>query len=109
MREQNDFPLKIRFKSISIIKLYQNLLDGIEFICKKNVDFLSLPLNDRNMLIRNTMSHIGSISSNSIIYQIGLMNYGGYYDAVEILSDPSVVSDTKRMINLLDFDPNLHK
>ncbi|CAF1053192.1 unnamed protein product [Rotaria sordida] len=104
IRKQNTLPLKLRFKAASLINLYQMMLEGGPLLYKNNRDFLSLSVNDRSILLRNTIRYAAGLSANFIVYQVRLMNYSAYYDAIGILSHPALIPVMKRMSKQLDFD-----
>ncbi|CAF5160813.1 unnamed protein product, partial [Rotaria sp. Silwood1] len=89
--EQNKLPLKYRFKSTSIINLYQVLLDDNQSLYINNRDFRSLSIEDRSIILHNTIVHIGNLSSNFILYKIGLLNQSVFYDAIESFIPPRVI------------------
>ncbi|CAF4026819.1 unnamed protein product, partial [Rotaria sp. Silwood1] len=90
--EQNKLPLKYRFKSTSIINLYQVLLDDNQSLYINNRDFRSLSIEDRSIILHNTIVHIGNLSSNFILYKIGLLNQSVFYDAIESFIPPPILS-----------------
>ncbi|CAF3954813.1 unnamed protein product [Rotaria sp. Silwood1] len=102
--EQNKLPLRYRFKSTSIINLYQVLLDNNQSLYINNRDFRSLSIEDRSIILHNTIVHIGNLSSNFILYKIGLLNQSGFYDAIESFIPPRVIPFAKRMATRLDMD-----
>jgi len=104
MREQNLLPYKLRYKSISVMKLYQILLDGIQLLYKNNRDFISLSPYNRSILLHSTIKHTASVSVNFIMYQIRLLDQSAYYDAIGIITHPRVIPTAKRMAGRLDFD-----
>lgn len=60
-------PLKLRFKSASILQLYQMTLSTGESLYKNDRDFVSLSANDRSILLNGSLMHTTkSVSSNFI-------------------------------------------
>ncbi|CAF4112107.1 unnamed protein product [Rotaria sordida] len=104
MFEQNNLPLKFRFKTTSITELYQKIFDGAQLLYKNNRDFLSLSVNDRSTLFRSTLPYIAGLSTNFIVRKIGLTNYPAYFDTVEIITHPSIISAARHLAYHLKFD-----
>ncbi|CAF3837777.1 unnamed protein product [Rotaria sordida] len=104
MRGQTNLPIKIRFKSSSVLELIKVLLDETQLLYKNNRDFLSLSTDDRSILLHTTIKHIGSLSSNFIYHKINIFNYPAYYDAVGIITNQATITATKRAAERLDFD-----
>ncbi|CAF1410807.1 unnamed protein product [Rotaria sordida] len=104
MHKQNTLPVKLRFKSESMIEMIHMSYSGSELLYNKNQDFLSLSSHDRSNLLRSTMKYTTTASLNFIYYKVGLMNFQGYYDAIELISHPSIMVIAKRLANHLDFD-----
>ncbi len=110
IREQNNLPLKLRFKCSSMIELFQLLIGDCQLLYQHNGDFLSLPANDRSILLQNTSSYAGTLSSNFVLYKVGLTDYPIYYDAIEIIIRSREGADAARCLRiLLDFDITIMK
>lgn len=104
MSEQSHLPHKMRFKSASIIRLYQMTLAAVQSLYKNNGDFLSLCTEDRSILLYNTLPHTGSLSSNYIASKIRLKDYPAYYEAVEMMAGAKAALLSKRLSTRLHFD-----
>ncbi|CAF1087983.1 unnamed protein product [Rotaria sordida] len=104
IREQNLLPLKLRFKSASMIEFFQILLDTSQSIYKNNQDFLSLSEYDRSILLHSTFIYTSSLSANSIHYQIGLFNCPAFYTTIELIGNPNAAAANKRIAKRMDFD-----
>ncbi|CAF1030239.1 unnamed protein product [Rotaria sordida] len=104
MHEQNKLPHKLRYKCASVSELYQMMFNDAQLLYKNNRDFRCLSADDRSILLHSTLSHTVTLSSNFILFKIGLMNYPAYYDAVGIISHPSVISVAQRLASRLDVD-----
>ena len=104
MSDQNNLPHKLRFKSASVIELFQKALDKAQSLYQNNRDFLSLSADDRSILLHGTLSHTASISSNFIVYKIQLLNHPAYYDAIQVISPARLVSVAGRLSQRLNFD-----
>ncbi|UJR17052.1 hypothetical protein I4U23_003949 [Adineta vaga] len=104
IREQNALPIKLRLKSTSLIEFTGMALDGLRFLYEKNQDFLSLSTNDRLILLQNTFKHMGCLTTNFILYKVGVMDYPMYYDAIGKIANPSAVVAARRLATQLDFD-----
>ena len=104
MSQQNNLPIQLRFQSSSIISLYQLMLDGAQLLYTNNRDFLSLSTDDRSILLHSTLSYTGSISLNFIVFKIRLVDSPSYYDALEMITFPRIVSMARRFPARLNFD-----
>ncbi len=104
MAEQNFLPPKMRFKKTLMIEFIQRTLHESQFLYRSNQDFLSLSMDDRSCLLHNTLKHVGSLSSNFIIYKVQLMNCPTYFDTIGSISHPSIIPAAKRVADRLDFD-----
>ncbi|CAF3464665.1 unnamed protein product, partial [Rotaria sp. Silwood2] len=104
MLEQNVLPFKLRFKQEPIKQLIQMSLDKCQLLYKNNQDFLSLSAVDRSILLHDTFNYTAGVSASLIIYKIQLMDYPIYYDVIEMLTHPSVISVAKRLADRFDFD-----
>ncbi|CAF2749071.1 unnamed protein product [Rotaria sp. Silwood2] len=104
MDQQNNLPLKFRFKSAPMIDFFHMELDQAQLLYKNNRDFLHLYADDRSILLQKTFKYTSSISLHFIYQQIGLCNYPAFYDTVELITNSGVASDTKRIQSLLNFD-----
>ena len=109
MSEQNNLPPKLRFKSASIIQLYQLTLEAAQSLYRNNRDFLSLPPDDRSVLLHSTSTHTGGVSVNFISYKIGLLDYPTYYDSVEISCSATIAKIARRYPPRLNFDMTVMK
>ncbi|CAF1178889.1 unnamed protein product, partial [Rotaria sordida] len=90
IREQNLLPLKLRFKSASMIEFFQILLDTSQSIYKNNQDFLSLSEYDRSILLHSTFIY------TSIL--------GGQPATIELIGNPNAAAANKRIAKRMDFD-----
>ena len=104
MSGQHELPHKLRFKSATILELFQVIFDGAQPLYKNNRDFLSLSEDDRSILLHSTLTHTGSISGNFILYKIQLMDHPAYYDALQLISSAHLVSLARRTAPRLNFD-----
>lgn len=109
MYEQKNSSVELRFTSSSVLSFYQLMLDGAQSLYTNNRDFLSLPFDDRSILLHNTLTHTGSISSNFICNQIQLLSYNAYYDTVAMIASPSISAIARRFAARLNFDMNVMK
>jgi hypothetical protein len=109
MREQNVLPLKLRFKSASMMKYFLMSMEGTQSIYENNRDFLSLSSNDRSVLLYNTMKHMASLSTSCIYSQIGLLNHAAYYNTIGTVIHPNLVPAAKCIADRLDFDMIIRK
>ncbi|CAF1092323.1 unnamed protein product [Adineta ricciae] len=104
MTEQESLPLKLRFKTGPMLAFINSVLEGAELLYKNNQDFLSLSLEDRSSLLHSTTPYTASVSSNFIMYKIGLMNCAAYYNSLETITHSSLIPTAKRIATRLDFD-----
>ena len=105
MSQQNSLPPRLRFKSASVIQLYQMTLDAGQSLYKNNRDFLSLSADDRSILLHSTSPYTGSVSSNFIVCQIRLVESPTYYDTLEMITSETIVSMMKRLLpTRMNFD-----
>ncbi len=104
MTEQYLLPPKLRFKSTLMIEFIQRTLHESQLLYKNNRDFLALSADDRSILLHNTLKHIGSLSSNFIIYKVRLMDCPTYFDAIGSISHPRIIDCAKHVATRLDFD-----
>jgi hypothetical protein len=104
MHEQKVLPLKLRFKPASLKKYFLMALEATQSVYKNNQDFLSLPADDRSILLHNTMKYTGIFSVNCISNQIGLLNCDAYYHIIKMIVHPDVAPTAKRVADRVDFD-----
>ncbi|CAF0869719.1 unnamed protein product [Rotaria sordida] len=104
MLEQDKLPLKFRFKTTSIIELYQKIFDGAPLLYTNNRDFLSLSVNDRSTLLSGAVSYATNLSGMCIVRKIGLTNYPAYFDAVGIITHPNIISSVRYLAYHFKFD-----
>jgi len=104
IREQNALPLKLRLRNGALIEFTQMALERLPLLYEKNQDFVSLPADDRSMLLHNTFKHTGCLSTNFLLHKGGIMDYPMYYDSIETIANSSVVPVAKRLATQLDFD-----
>jgi hypothetical protein len=109
IREQNTLPVKLRFKTASMIAFFDVVLNRAQLLYKKNQDFLSLSATDRSTLIHNTSAYTAGTSANFIIRQIGFFDFPAYYNALEIMTHPNVIPAAKRIADRINFDMILIK
>ncbi|CAF1217390.1 unnamed protein product [Rotaria sordida] len=100
MNEQNNLPLKSRFKNEALIKYFQVAMKGD----KNNQDFLSLSIDNRSTLLISTMKHTADISTNFMHYMTGLLNIPAFYVTVALITHPTVVPTVKRIVERIRFD-----
>ncbi|CAF1342110.1 unnamed protein product [Adineta ricciae] len=101
---QSTLPLKLRFKSASMIELFQTLMNGCQLLYTNNRDLCSLSFNDRSVLLRNTFRHVECISTNFILNRIELTNCPAYYNTLETIIHPNVIPIAKLIANRCGFD-----
>ena len=101
---QNNLPPKFRFKSASILELFQAILDAAQPWYKNNRDFLSISTDDRSIILHGTLSHSASVSANFILHKIQLLGHPAFYNAVKIIGPADLVTVASRLSQLLDFD-----
>ncbi|CAF1343466.1 unnamed protein product [Adineta ricciae] len=106
---QSTLPLKLRFKSASMIELFQTLMNGCRLLYTNNRDLYSLSFNDRSVLLHKTFKHVECISTNFILSRIGLTNYPAYYNTLETIIHPNVIPTAKLIANRCDFDTTVMK
>ncbi|UJR20450.1 hypothetical protein I4U23_023579 [Adineta vaga] len=104
MHEQEILPLKLRFKTNPMLMFIDSIFNGAQLLYKNNKDFLSLPFEDRTILLHSTTAYTASVSSNFIFYKIGLMHSPAYYTSLEIITHSSLIPTAKRIATRLDFD-----
>ncbi|CAF4137363.1 unnamed protein product [Rotaria sordida] len=103
-REQNARPPKLRLKGTSLIEFTRMALDGLRLLYEKNQDFVSLSADDRSILLQNTFKYTGCLTTNFILYKVGVTDYPTYYNNVEMISNRSLMLVTKRLGTQLNFD-----
>ena len=104
MYEQRLLPYKLRFKCSSIIGIIQRIFHSTQFLYKNNEDFHSLSIDDRSILLQNTIRPLASLLSNFILSKIGLITQPTYYHAVGMMTHPDMISIAKRLENRFDMD-----
>jgi hypothetical protein len=110
IREQNNLPLKLRFKCSSMIEFMQLSVSDAQLLYQHNGDFLSLSTNDRSILLQNTFSHVGSLAMNLAVYKVGLADYPIYYDVIESISHwRGAAHVCRRFERLVNFDVTIVK
>ncbi|CAF0887143.1 unnamed protein product [Rotaria sordida] len=103
-REQNARPPKLRLKGTSLIEFTRMALDGLRLLYEKNQDFVSLSADDRSILLQNTFKYTGCLTTNFILYKVGVTDYPTYYNNVELVSNRSLILTAKRLVTQLNFD-----
>jgi hypothetical protein len=104
MHQQNLFPLKLRFKSTTIMNIIKTIAGRAQSLYNRNQDFLSLSADDRSVLLCTTMKHTGNFLSNTVYQKVRLLNHPAFHTAVSVIANPSAISVTIRLGRLLDFD-----
>lgn len=104
MLEQNILPLKCRFKSNLVLDLIQKEVDGAQLLYKNNQDFRLLSTDDQTLLLHRTFPHIGTLSTNFILYKVELSDCPAYYKALELITYPEIIATAKRIAQRVDFD-----
>ena len=84
-------------------------MNGIHKLYQNNPQFRSLSSDDRSMLAQTTMIYTSALSASFIIHKLGLMDSVVYFDAVGMISHPSVIPTVQRMACRLDFDMTVMK
>lgn len=75
IQEQNNLPIKLRYKIASLDTLFRSVLNGIESFFKLNNYFLSLCSYDRSNLLRCAMENAGSFTIALILREIPFFDY----------------------------------
>jgi hypothetical protein len=109
VHEQNLLPLKLRFKNASVMNFIKTILDGSQLLYKSNQDFLSLSANDRSILLYNTIKHTASFSSTTVCQQVRLLRHPAFYNAIELISNASMIPTIMCIERLFDFDMIIKK
>lgn len=104
MSDQYNLPPRCRFKSASIIHLYQRIIEGAQSLYTHNKDFLALCADDRSLLLQNTSGLTACLCMNFIGYKIQLMSYPAYFDALEMICTAKIASIGRRLALRLNFD-----
>ena len=104
MSKQNSLPCKLRFKSPSLVHLFQVVPDAAQSLYRNNRDFLSLSVADRSTLLNGTLLYTAGMSSNFIFHKIRLTEHVAFYDAVEMMTSATTASIGKRLSSRLYFD-----
>ncbi|UJR08996.1 hypothetical protein I4U23_013246 [Adineta vaga] len=68
LQQQNKLPIKIRFKIETTKEFFKSCASGAQLLFENIQDFVSLSSQDRSLLLRNTMKHIGGLTA-CIIFQ----------------------------------------
>lgn len=95
LNQQTNLPIKMRFKSLSIIEILQRLMNCSQTLYEKNQDFRNLSNDDRSLLVSNTCGYISSLSTTFITKQIGIMDSSTYYETLEFISSKQATQMTK--------------
>ena len=102
--DQKNLPPKLRFKTASLLQLFQVITDAAQFLYKNNRDFLRLSTDDRSILLHGTLTHTASLSGNFLLYQIQLLNHPSFYDALQTIGPVDLISTARLLSQLLHFD-----
>ena len=109
VHEQNALPMKFRLKGNTLVEFTRMALAGLRMLYEKNQDFVSLSIDDRTVLLHNTVKYTGCLATNGILHKVGVMNYPNYYDAIAPISSPDAALAARRLEKQLDFDLIIHK
>jgi hypothetical protein len=104
MREQDNLPLKLRFKMASVNEIFAFILGGIRYFFASNRDFLSLDCHDRSVLIRYAMENAGSLGAILVLRRVPFCDNPGFVKTVEDIYGSVVMNLTKRLIDNVDPD-----
>ncbi|CAF1057033.1 unnamed protein product [Adineta steineri] len=109
MEEQNNLPIKFRFKCEPLKKFISGLMDRAQLLYKNNQDFLSLIDDDRSILLHNTIKHVRGLSSHFIYRQIQLINNPVCFQSLELIFGQKTIATAKRVDDLINFDAIIMK
>jgi hypothetical protein len=104
IREQNALPLNSHFELSSVKDFFMSMIGKIQLVLRKNGDFLSLSLHDRDILLVNTAKCTASVGGMFIARQHQLCDYPSFYKSTEIIFRPTSAAITKRGIDQFDTD-----
>ncbi|CAF0926150.1 unnamed protein product [Adineta ricciae] len=97
MYEQNKFPVKLRYKPVTVIELITSLMRQNPLLYINNRDFIDLSENDRALLLDNTLVYTTTSSVNFIHSQIGLNDLPVFLEAVGLISHPSYIPTVQQV------------
>jgi hypothetical protein len=102
--EQNIFPPKLRYKFQSVNKFVTENIIQVQRIVEKNGDYLSLSSQDRSILLRNTIKHIGCFGATFILHHTHLLDDPTFNKTVELIFGSDVMLSIKPINNTYDSD-----
>ena len=109
MYEQHLLPLKLRFKSTTVMNFIKTVAGRTQLLYNGNQDFLSLLADDRSILLNNTIKHTGSFLSNTIFQKVQLLNHPAFHTAIGLITNSNSIPVLTRIERLLDFDMVVQK
>lgn len=83
---------------------FASALNKVQSVVEKNRDFLSLSLNDRDVLLRLTVEHAVSLGGITTLRQQKLLNYSSFYRITEMIFTSASTWFAKQAIQNLDLD-----
>ncbi|UJR19427.1 hypothetical protein I4U23_022557 [Adineta vaga] len=95
--EQNKLPLKLRYKSVSVLHMTQSLMHQGNSLYISNKDFVNLSENDRMISLDYTVLLTVACSSNLIYFELGLTYLSAFFEAVGIISRPCYTEVAQRV------------
>lgn len=104
MHDQNNLPLKLRFKSSALIEFFASTLQISPLLYLKNRDFLSLCSDDRSLLLQGTCRTTLSFTTNFVYRQTRVCDYPTFYPTLALITNQNVSTAIERLQPLLDFD-----
>lgn len=109
MNEQNSLPVKYRFKAPAMLNYFMVSIEISQSLYQNNHDFLSLPADDRSLLLNTTLRHTASLSANFIYYQVGLLDNPIFFHTVAMITHENVADSNRKVAERLRMDPILTK
>ena len=109
IQEQNALPFNSYFEFSSVKDFYTSMKSKIQLVLRKNGDFLSLSLHDRDILLASTAKYTASVGGLFIASQQQLLDYPSFYESSEILFRPISVAIAKRATGRFDPDNTFMK
>ena len=105
LKEQMSLLPKFRFKCSSVKMFIENVMRNVQFMFEKNRDVLNISLNDRKMLLHNTIEYTTSFGCVFLFRQVELFRIPSFLQSTITLFQPSSVDFARRVID--QFDPDI--
>ena len=101
---QNILPPKLRYKIQPVGEFVTSNMMQVQRVFERNGNYLSLPVHDRLMLLRNTVKHTGCFGATFILHDSRLLDDPSFSRTAALIFGSQVMSTIKPICNAYDSD-----